>query len=103
MVKQILIPTDGSEYGKAALEYGIHLAEKLGEKVKTSLTPFNINNEFVILSGKEDRQLIQFIREGAVQLMVMGAYGHNKLRRVLLGSTTSYVIRKGAIPVLLTR
>lgn len=79
------------------------VAETLGEKVKTSLAPFNINNEFVILSGKEDRQLIQFIRGGAVQLMVMGAYGHNKLRRVLLGSTTSYVIRKSAIPVLLTR
>jgi nucleotide-binding universal stress UspA family protein len=77
--------------------------ESLSEKVKASLAPFNINNKFVILSGKEDKELIRFIRGGAVQLMVMGAYGHNKLRRLLLGSTTSYVIRKSIIPVLLTR
>jgi nucleotide-binding universal stress UspA family protein len=33
----------------------------------------------------------------------MGAYGHNKLRRLLMGSTTSYVMRNSTIPVLLTR
>ena len=29
MVKTILIPTDGSEYGKTAIEYGIYIAKKL--------------------------------------------------------------------------
>lgn len=33
MIKSILIPTDGSEYSKVALEYGIYLAEKFGAKV----------------------------------------------------------------------
>jgi nucleotide-binding universal stress UspA family protein len=33
----------------------------------------------------------------------MGAYGHNRLRELILGSTTSSVIRKSTIPVLLTR
>jgi len=55
------------------------------------------------LSGKEPDEIIKFIREGAVELMVMGAYGHNRLRELLLGSTTSHVIRKSPIPVLLTR
>jgi len=55
------------------------------------------------LSGKETDEIINFIREGAVELMVMGAYGHNRLRELLLGSTTSHVIRKSPIPVLLTR
>jgi len=59
--------------------------------------------EIIILSGKEQDEIIKFIREGAVELMVMGAYGHNRLRELLLGSTTSYVIRKSPIPVLLTR
>ena len=55
------------------------------------------------LPGKESDEIIKFIREGAVELMVMGAYGHNRLRELLLGSTTSHVIRKSPIPVLLTR
>jgi nucleotide-binding universal stress UspA family protein len=59
--------------------------------------------EIIILSGKESDEIIKFIREGAVELMVMGAYGHNRLRELLLGSTTSHVIRKSPIPVLLTR
>jgi nucleotide-binding universal stress UspA family protein len=59
--------------------------------------------EIIILSGKEQDEIIKFIREGAVELMVMGAYGHNRLRELLLGSTTSHVIRKSPIPVLLTR
>ncbi len=59
--------------------------------------------ETIILSGKEQDEIIKYIREGAVELMVMGAYGHNRLRELLLGSTTSHVISKSPIPVLLIR
>ena len=69
---------------------------------KESVTP-TADCEIIILSGKEPDELIKFIREGAVELMVMGAYGHNRLRELFLGSTTSHVIRKSPIPVLLTR
>lgn len=57
----------------------------------------------IILTGKESEKIIEFICEGAVELMVMGAYGHNRLRELFLGSTTSQVIRKSPIPVLLIR
>jgi len=56
----------------------------------------------VILSGEERDEIIKFIREGSVELMVMGAYGHNRLRELFLGSTTSHIIRKSPIPILLT-
>jgi len=59
--------------------------------------------ETIILSGKEPDEIIKFIREGSVELMVMGAYGHNRLREFFLGSTSSHVIRKSPIPVLLIR
>lgn len=59
--------------------------------------------ETIILSGREPDEIIKFIREGSVELMVMGAYGHNRLRELLLGSTTSQVVRKSPIPVLLIR
>jgi nucleotide-binding universal stress UspA family protein len=56
----------------------------------------------IILQGKEGEEIIKFIKEGSVELMVMGAYGHNRLRELLLGSTTSFVLRQSRIPVLLT-
>lgn len=59
--------------------------------------------ETIILSGKESDEIIKFIREGSVELIVMGAYGHNRLRELLLGSTTSQTVRKSPIPVLLIR
>lgn len=62
-----------------------------------------INNETIILSGSEDKEIIRFIHDGSIELMVMGAYGHNRLREIFLGSTTSSVIRKTTVPVLLIR
>lgn len=57
----------------------------------------------VNLSGRESDEIIRFVKEGSIELMVMGAYGHNRLRQLLLGSTTSLVIHKSPIPVLLIR
>ncbi len=59
--------------------------------------------ETITLSGRESDEILRFIREGSVELMVMGAYGHNRLRELLLGSTTSQVVCKSPIPVLLIR
>ncbi len=59
--------------------------------------------ETIIFSGRDSDEIIKFIREGSVELMVMGAYGHNRLRELFLGSTTSQVVRKSPIPVLLIR
>jgi nucleotide-binding universal stress UspA family protein len=33
----------------------------------------------------------------------MGAYGHTRIRELILGSATSHVIRKATVPVLLVR
>lgn len=72
-------------------------------KLDDFLEPLKIDSETIILRGKEDHEIIKFIQEGSIELMVMGAYGHNRLREFILGSTTSHVIRKSPIPVLLTR
>jgi nucleotide-binding universal stress UspA family protein len=78
------------------------LGTKLSRKAEDFLTPLKISSTTIILPGKEDKVLLKFIREGSVELLVMGAYGHNRLRELLVGSTTSSVIRKSTIPVLLT-
>ncbi len=79
------------------------LGTRISQKAEDFLSGLKIDHTTLILKGKEDKTLLSFIREGSVELIVMGAYGHNRFRQLLLGSTTSFVIRKSTIPVLLTR
>jgi len=39
----------------------------------------------------------------AINLLVMGAYGHSRIRYLIIGSTTTEMIRTCKIPVLLFR
>ena len=113
---------DGSMPAKNALELAVKLSDAASwpltiivitddheleaniiRKLDDFLEPLKIDSETIILRGKEDREIIKFIKEGSIELMVMGAYGHNRLREFILGSTTSHVIRKSTVPVLLTR
>lgn len=79
------------------------LGAELSGKTEAFLKTRGVDVAILVLKGKEDKALLKFIREGTVDLLVMGAYGHNRLRELILGSTTSAVIRKSTIPVLLTR
>lgn len=77
-------------------------ADLLSAEIEESAQAVETECEIIILPGKEGEEIIKFIKEDAVELMVMGAYGHNQLRELFLGSTTSFVIEKSTIPVLLT-
>lgn len=75
------------------------MAAELTRKVEDFLEPYEIDNEMIVLSGKADREIAKYIEEGAVELMVMGAHSHVRLRDLFLGSTTTHVIRSSRIPV----
>ena len=79
------------------------LAAERMKQVEEALADAKIDAQTIVLPGKEDKALLRFIQEGAVELMVMGAYGQGRLRELFVGSTTTAVIRKSPIPVLLTR
>lgn len=121
-IKSMAIAYDGSAPADKALKLAAELSkqatwplsvvmitsdrtsgEEISKKAEALLSPFGVESAEIILNGKEGKALLKFIREGTVELLVMGAYGHNRLREILVGSTTSSVIRKSTIPVLLTR
>jgi len=79
------------------------LAADLTAKVEGAVEPYDIDNDVVILKGKADREIMNFIKEGAVELMVMGAHSRSRLRELFLGSTTAHVIRSSPIPALIIR
>jgi nucleotide-binding universal stress UspA family protein len=56
-----------------------------------------------ILSGEVEQVLCGYREAHAIDLVVMGAYGHSKIREFLVGSTTTRMVRQSRVPLLLLR
>ncbi len=78
-------------------------ADRLCAQVEEAAGQGAADCETVVLSGKESDEILKFIHDGSIELMVMGAYGHHPVREMLLGSTTSHIVKNSPIPVLLIR
>ncbi|WIX32581.1 universal stress protein [Salinicola sp. JS01] len=59
--------------------------------------------EGAIRAGEVEPTLHTYQEEQGIDLLVMGAYGHSRIRQLLVGSTTTEMLRKADIPVLLLR
>ena len=53
--------------------------------------------------GRHDEAIIQAVEGRKADLLVMGAYGHSRLRNMLVGSTTTALLRGSTVPVLVVR
>lgn len=56
-----------------------------------------------VVAGSPTDVVPRFVADHDVDLLAMGAYGHSALRSMVLGSTTSAVIRGALVPVLVYR
>lgn len=56
-----------------------------------------------VLDGEIEPALHQYQQEHGVDMVVMGAYGHSRLREFFVGSTTNNMIRNATVPHLLLR
>jgi len=56
-----------------------------------------------VLGGPVEDGLRLSLRRGEGDLLVMGAYGHSRIRELVVGSTTTTMIRTSKLPVLLFR
>ena len=54
-------------------------------------------------SGEPDEVIANHVEEATADLLVMGAYGHSRIRTLIIGSTTTALIRSCKVPVLLFR
>ncbi|KFL37439.1 universal stress protein [Arenimonas donghaensis] len=59
--------------------------------------------EAVFQAGAADAVIADVARSRGSDLIVMGAYGHSRIRNLILGSTTTQVLRSCQLPVLLLR
>ena len=59
--------------------------------------------EAKIVSGQPEEAIAAVIEGEGIDLLVMGAYGHSRIRTLIIGSTTAEMVRSCKVPVLMFR
>lgn len=80
---------DYRERAEKLLAQGSEVAEKAG-----------IQTESVVKTGIPKNEIVSYAKEHAVNLIVIGKSGADAINRMLIGSTTAYVVRNAPVRVL---
>ncbi|MBE0596948.1 MAG: universal stress protein [Desulfuromonadales bacterium] len=120
--QRVMLAYDGSATARKALEMvaasplfrglpchlvmvGADTAEARAElaraRQKLEMARFEVPS--ATLPGEAENVLSRYQQEHGIDLMIMGAYGHSRIRHLLIGSTTTAMLRNSAIPLLLLR
>ncbi|MBY8977323.1 universal stress protein [Rhodobacteraceae bacterium NNCM2] len=121
-VKRVMIAFDGRPSAQRAVEelarspmlagLGVVLIrvgdrsaehEQLLDAAANRLRGNGMTVEVEIVPGAAIDEIPKAVREDEIDLLVMGAYGHSRLRTLVIGSTTSEMIRECRIPILIYR
>lgn len=78
-------------------------AKKRLEDAKAVLLAGGIDAETEIAPGQPETVISSRVEADEAHLLVMGAYGHSRIRSFIIGSTTTEMLRSCKIPVLLFR
>ncbi|MFN3970526.1 MAG: universal stress protein [Gemmobacter sp.] len=73
------------------------------EDAKAMLKAAGIEADTSILPGQPETALGKLVDEEPFDMLVMGAYGHSRIRTLIIGSTTTAMIRSCKVPVVLMR
>ncbi|MGQ4650007.1 universal stress protein [Lyngbya aestuarii] len=123
-IKRLLLAYDGGNSCQKALEFlvdlpafkglEIHLltvAKHHGEEsalenlkmAETKVREAGFEPICQMLSGDPEQVMTSYVEEHDINFLIMGAYGHSRIRHLVIGSTTAQVLRSCHIPILLFR
>jgi nucleotide-binding universal stress UspA family protein len=121
-ISRVLLAYDGGSSAMKAVDYiarspvfqglDIHIvtvgsatpeARKGLEDAKARLMASGLEAETSILPGQPETALGKLVDETPFDMLVMGAYGHSRIRSLIIGSTTTEMIRSCKVPVVLMR
>ena len=86
-----MVGTDSTP-SQQQLEWARQMLAAVGFDVTVALRP-----------GEPEQVLPELIQAHAAGLLVMGAYGHSRIRQWIVGSTTTTLLRLSQVPVLILR
>ena len=123
-ISRLLVTYDGSASGKKILRFlvnspsfqslEIHLLtvakansvqtgmDRLKE-AQEELEAAGFNPISTLLEGDSETAIANYVTQQDINLLLMGAYGHSRIRNLVIGSTTAQLLRSSNIPVLLFR
>ncbi|SEO78757.1 Nucleotide-binding universal stress protein, UspA family [Salinihabitans flavidus] len=78
-------------------------AKKNLEDAKAQLKAAGIEAETRVVEGRPDEALGKLVEGENFDMVVMGAYGHSRIRSMIIGSTTTEMVRSCKVPVVLMR
>lgn len=79
------------------------LARQQLQEAQASLQAAGTTAEIELVTGEPQQVLPGLVKRQAPALLVMGAFGHSRLRQWLFGSTTTSLLRLSDVPVLILR
>ncbi len=120
--KSVLLAYDGGASSEKMIEsvctnpiykdLNVHIVTVAADAVVNSETLKQLENKIrdaglevssEVLTGQPASAITQFVEENDYDLLAMGAYGHSRIRNLIIGSTTTEMIRKCLIPIILYR
>ena len=124
-IERVLLAYDDSPTGKQVLKFladnaqglkdlEIHIATVAKSesdegrvrslaKAQEQLQQSGLTTTTSLLIGEPEKAIAQYIEQHQVSLLLIGAYGHSRIRNLIIGSTTIQLLRSSKIPVLLFR
>lgn len=79
------------------------LARRQLDEARQTLIAAGFNTETELLPGEPEDTLPLLLKAQGATLLVMGAYGHSRIRQLIVGSTTTTLLRLSDVPVLILR
>lgn len=70
---------------------------------KAMLNAGGIEAETSVFPGQPETALSKLVEDAQFDMLAMGAYGHSRIRSLIIGSTTTAMIRACKVPVVLMR
>ena len=70
---------------------------------KAMLDAAGISVETRLVPGQPEAELGKLVEDEGFGLVVMGAYGHSRIRSLVIGSATTEMVRSCKVPILLMR
>lgn len=121
-IKRFAIAYDGGPSTRKAIEYVarsplfqglechlLKIAADSGEnrvildQAAATLRKAGLTVHALLQQGHADDAIAAYVKAQQIDLLVMGAYGHSHIRTLIIGSTTSNMLRSCPVPVLLFR
>ncbi|NJN62083.1 MAG: universal stress protein [Coleofasciculaceae cyanobacterium RL_1_1] len=76
-------------------------ATSLLEYAHQALTASGFVPKTCVLHGETETQLSKYTEQHQIDLMLLGSYGHNRIREFLMGNTTAKMLRHTQVPILI--